>query len=350
VGGAIGVIVNPLAGKDIRRLVASASHTSDASKIGTVRRAVIAAAESGADRILVAADPHRLAERAVDGLDLPVDVIDEPVTGSRDDTTAAAVRMWKERVGALIVLGGDGTCRDVALGWPDAPLIAISTGTNNVFPSAIDGTSAGCAAGFVASGAVDVARVARRSKRISVHIAGDPRPDDLALVDLAHVATTFAGSRAVWEPDSVRLVIAAFATPGSTGLSSIAGRVSPVDRWTGGGVLIRLAGGGGDSRTSAGGRRVRVPLGPGTFTTVNVAEVRTVELGEPISISGRGVLAFDGERDRRLRDDAQVTARVEMAGPYVIDVETTLLEAARGGLFDAPRADARRQGDDGDAH
>ena len=333
--GAVGVIVNPLAGKDIRRLVASAGHMSDAWKIGTVRRAVVAAFDSGAEKVLVAADPHRLAERAVDGVRLPVEVIDEPVTGSRLDTTGAAVRLWKEQVGALVVLGGDGTCRDVALGWPDALLIAISGGTNNVFPSAVDGTSAGSAAGLVASGAIEVSRVARRSKRISVHLAGDPRPDDLALVDLAHVATTFLGSRAVWEPNAVRLVVAAFATPASTGLSSIPGRVSPVDRWTGGGVLIRLG---------EGGRRVRVPLGPGSFTTVAVSEVRRIDLGEPVSISGRGVLAFDGERDRRLTEVSRVTATIEMAGPYVIDVERTLLAAAEEGLFDSGR-----DGEDGHA-
>ena len=340
--GAVGVVVNPLAGKDIRRLVASATHTSDASKIGTVRRAIVAAVESGATRVLVAGDPHRLAQRAVDGLDLPVEVLDEPVTGSRMDTTAAAVRMWKEQVGALVVLGGDGTCRDVALGWPDAPLIAISTGTNNVYPSPLDGTSAGCAAGLVASRRVAVADVARRSKRISVHVPGDDGPDDLALVDLAHVATTFVGSRAVWDPSTVRTIVAAFATPASTGLSSVAGRVSPVDRWSAGGVVVHLG---------PGGRRVRVPLGPGTFTTVEVAAAHPVELGEPVRLSGAGVLAFDGERDRRMPDDAEVTATVELSGPWLIDVERALTAAAADGLFDErDTCTARRHAEDDDAH
>jgi predicted polyphosphate/ATP-dependent NAD kinase len=342
VTGAVGVVVNPLAGKDIRRLVASASHTSDASKIGTVRRAVVAAVESGATRVLVAGDPHRLAERAVDGLELPVEVLDEPVTGSRLDSTAAAARMWKEHVGALVVLGGDGTCRDIALGWPDAPLIAISTGTNNVYPSALDGTSAGCAAGLVASGRVPFGEVSRRSKRISVHVPGDDIPDDLALVDLAHVATTFVGSRAVWDPTTVRTIVAAFATPASTGLSSVAGRVSPVDRWTGGGVVVQLG---------SGGRRVRVPLGPGTFTTVEVSEVRRVAIGEPVQISGAGVLAFDGERDRRIPAGVVVTATVDVAGPWVIDVERTLAVAAGGRLFDetgASRAHGEGEADDAD--
>ena len=40
---------------------------------------------------------------------------------------------------------------------PDAPLIAISTGTNNVFPTALDGTTAGVAAALVATGSIDIA-------------------------------------------------------------------------------------------------------------------------------------------------------------------------------------------------
>ncbi|MFZ8916835.1 MAG: NAD(+)/NADH kinase, partial [Ilumatobacteraceae bacterium] len=141
----VGIIVNPNAGKDIRRLVTPATHTSDVTKVGIVRRAIVAATESGAERILLAPDRHRLAERAADGLDAPIQIVDEPITGSRYDTIAAARRFWKEQVGAIVALGGDGTSRDVALGWPDSPLVAVSTGTNNVFPSAIDGTSAGAA-------------------------------------------------------------------------------------------------------------------------------------------------------------------------------------------------------------
>ena len=219
----VGIIVNPNAGKDIRRLVTPATHTSDVTKVGIVRRAIVAAAESGATRILLMPDRHRLAERAAAGLDLTgfetngaerectVEIVDEPLTGSRFDTIAAARRFWKEQVGAVIALGGDGTSRDVALGWPDAPLIAISTGTNNVYPSAIDGTSAGAAAALVASGHVDIDRVGRRSKRVTVRIDdvvfdGDEERhvsrDDLALVDLAFIDAQFVGARAVRDPST----------------------------------------------------------------------------------------------------------------------------------------------------
>ena len=54
----VGIIVNPNAGKDIRRLVTPATHTSDVTKVGIVRRAIVAAAEAGAERILLAPDTH----------------------------------------------------------------------------------------------------------------------------------------------------------------------------------------------------------------------------------------------------------------------------------------------------
>ena len=325
--GIVGVIVNPIAGKDIRRLVTAASHTSDGAKVDIVRRAVIAALESGAERVLLASDPHHLADRAIVGLDDRAQILDTVIHGERDDTIAAATRMWKEDVDVLIVLGGDGTCRDVALGWPDARVIAISTGTNNVYPSPVDATSAGAAAGLVATGAIDAPRVFRRSKRIVTTIASTAGIiDDLALVDLALIDTAFVGSRAVLDPAAVRLVIASTASPATTGLSSIAGRVHPVDRWAAGGVLVRLG---------RGGRPVRVPLAPGSFTTVDVTEIVPLADGQTVELQGPGVLAFDGERDRRIGDDVRVSARVESSGPIIIDVEAVLLAGAAHRLFDA---------------
>jgi predicted polyphosphate/ATP-dependent NAD kinase len=50
------------------------------------------------------------------------------------------------QVGAIVTLGGDGTNLAVSAACSDVPLVAISTGTNNVFPTMIDGTIAGIAA------------------------------------------------------------------------------------------------------------------------------------------------------------------------------------------------------------
>ena len=55
-------------------------------------------------------------------------------------------------VSVLVTLGGDGTNRTVCGVWPEATLVPMSTGTNNVFPSLTEPTVAGAAAGLVATG------------------------------------------------------------------------------------------------------------------------------------------------------------------------------------------------------
>ena len=328
----VGVIINPHAGKDIRRLVSSAGQTSDAVKIAIVRRVVVGALEQGVERILLSSDTHRLAERAVEGVDGPIEFVESPLTGSHLDTIAAARSMWKEQAGAIVALGGDGTCRDVATGWPDAPLIAISTGTNNVFPTALDGTTAGVAAALVATDAIDIANVSHVAKRVALRIDDPARNTvhhDTALVEAALIETAFVGARAVNDPSAIRWVVAAIAEPASTGVASIAGRVHPIDRRADGGVLIRLG---------PGGRQVRVPLAPGTFASVDVQSVEALAFGEPVEVSGGGVLAYDGERTTPVGEDATITVSIEASGPLMIDVEAALVAAARSQLFDvSPR-------------
>jgi predicted polyphosphate/ATP-dependent NAD kinase len=326
----VGVIVNPHAGKDIRRLVSAAGQTSDAVKIGIVRRVVVGALEQGAERVIVSSDTHHLAERAVEGLDGTIEFADSPFTGSHLDTIAAARSMWKGDVGAIVVLGGDGTCRDVSTGWPGAPMIAISTGTNNVFPSALDATGAGVAASAIASGAVALDDVSYEAKRVTLRI-DDPRRDavvdETALVEAALVDAAFVGARAISDPTTIRWVVAAIADPASTGVSSIAGRVEPVDRRESCGLVLHLG---------PGGRPVRVPLTPGSFGTVEVRSADRLDPAEPVTLPGGGVLAFDGERTLPVSPDATITASIDTSGPRLIDVGATLVRAATARLFDAP--------------
>lgn len=324
----VGIIVNPHAGKDIRRLSTPATHTSDITKVGIVQRAMVAALEAGVDRIVVMPDAHRLGERAAQGLGDRIQLMDQQLSGSRWDTVIAARTMNLNNVGAVIALGGDGTARDVALGWPEIPLIAISTGTNNIFPTAVDGTSAGTAGALVAQNIVDLSVVAQPSKRIVVVIDDHNGTDeDLALVDLAVISGQFTGTRAVQDPLSINEVFAAIATPVGSGLSGIAGRLHPVLRHEPGGVRVIMG---------PGGSQVRVPLAPGAFTTLHVAEVQCLADGQSITIPGGSILAFDGERDRVTSEQARITVRIDWLGPRLIDVEETLVQAARRGLFIKP--------------
>lgn len=336
----VGIVVNPAAGKDIRRLVSNASPVSDATKVGLVRRAITGAVEGGARRILVSDDHHDLGRRAIERLDLDdharlgrptIDVLEGRLSGDRLDTVASAAALATHEAGAVVVFGGDGTNRDVAAGWPDAPIVAVSTGTNNVFPVAWDAASAGTAAGLVASGVVPIDDVARRAKRIVVHIVGANAADidDVALVDVALVDGAFVGARAVWKAAGVVAVVAAIATPLGSGLSSIAGRAHPLDRWAPGGVIVRLG---------PGGRCLRLPLSPGSFATVGIASSNPLASDQPVALSGPGVLALDGERTHVLHEGDRAMITVVADGPTVIDVGRALHAAVAARHFDVTPA------------
>ena len=120
-------------------------------------------------------------------------------------------------------------------------------------------------------------------------------------------------------------VVAAIAEPTATGLAAIAGRVEPVGRNEPGGVVVR---------TGAGGRRVRVPLAPGTFTTLGIESVETLAASTPVVLPGGGMLAFDGERTKAVSASASISVSIEPSGPQVIDVDRTLAIAAAQSRFD----------------
>ena len=326
--GSVGIIVNPWAGKDVRRLHAPVGHTPDTAKIGIVRRVAIGALDAGADRVYVSRDVGRIAERAVKGVD-GAELVDGPSTGSPLDTRRAAAQMADLGCAAVAVLGGDGTSRDVTMGWRDVPMIPISTGTNNVFPGFVDGSSAGTAAGLVACGLLALTDVAPRAKLLTVDItmpSGDLL-QDIALVDVGVIDDHGTGARAVVKPGLIRMVVAALAVPASTGLSAIAGRTRPIAADEDGGVVVRLGG------TH---RYVRVPIIPGSFDVLPIESIDVLPDGGSVRVDGPCVLAYDGERDRVLPAGAAAVITVSRTGPYVIDVARTLRAAAERHLFDAP--------------
>jgi hypothetical protein len=319
----VGIIVNPAAGKDIRRLVSAASPTSDMAKVGIVRRAVIGAVEGGAGRVLLTDDRRALSARAIERLDVDaeLDLLPAPPWDVSRNSTVAAMHLRDEGAGAVIVLGGDGTHRDVVKGWRDAPLVALSTGTNNVFPRHHESTVAGHAAAMVATGRAPLDEVSWQAKILDVAVRTDEADEaDLALVDLALVASSFTGSRAVWEAGGLRELVAAIAEPASVGLSSIAARLDPVRRDEPGAVHVRF---GGDGPTTH-----RVPLAPGLYCDVDVAGHRRMLEGDTLTLAGPGVLSFDGERDMVLGEGRAAEVRLSSDGPHVIRVAEAMAVTA----------------------
>ena len=325
----VGIIANPDAGRDIRRLLAHASTTTIADKVSIVRRVAIGAVNAGAERLMVLPDPHGICRKALRAAALDVEVVEIAVPRTHDEreTVAAAAVLRDEGVGAVVVLGGDGTNRAVARGWRDAPVVALSTGTNNVFPGHVEPTIAGAAAGLVATGKVPLGRVAQQAKVVRIDVDGER--DDLALVDALLTSDRFAGSRALFDPSRLLMAVLAIADPASVGVSPIAGLVQPCQPPDDYGVELRFAPVGDASVCHT----VHAPIAPGLYAPVGLARCATLKLGEPVQARGPAILAVDGERQRAIGDGVEVRFRVERDGPRVIDVRAALRVAADDGFY-----------------
>lgn len=333
----VGIIANPASGKDIRRLVARGSVFDNNEKVNIVRRVLLGLDAIGVDEVLLMPDAFGIGTRALDGmrLRLAARVMEMEYQLSQEDSTRAAEIMARDGIGAIVTLGGDGTNRAVARGSGRVPLVPISTGTNNVFPSMIEGTLAGLAAGLVATRKVEAATCVVQRKRLEVFVDGVYR--DLALVDVALTNRTFVAARAVWDPATLRAVVLAIAEPGSLGLSSIGAHLAPIDRTDPAGLWIAMAEPPAvrDGHADANGlRRVLAPIAPGLLATLTVASHGRFAAGEEVLLPAEpGCLALDGEREIELTGRERVSVRLTFDGPPVVDVAKALEAAALGGHF-----------------
>lgn len=323
----VGIIANPVSGRDVRRLIANAARSSIAEKVTIIRRVAIGAVEAGATRLLVLPDPHSLCRKAMSTLQLDVEVVEVTVPRTHDEreTIAAARAMRDLGARSLVVLGGDGTNRVVTKAWPDVALMPLSTGTNNVFPAHVEPTVAGAAAGLVASGAVALDAVARRAKIVRVEIDG--QEPDLALVDAVLTAETVVGARTPFDPATLVAAVLTTADPAAVGISPIGGLVHPCGREDDGGVELHFA------SVASAARTVRAPISPGLYELVGIASCGELALGQIVTARGPGILAFDGDRRRVLAEGVTVRLRVERDGPMVIDVPRCMAEVARTGAY-----------------
>jgi predicted polyphosphate/ATP-dependent NAD kinase len=314
----VGLIVNPAAGRDIRRLVGLASVMPHHEKAAIVRRVLRGLEAAGVERALYLRDGAGIMDAALDGSGAALRVQPLSLRPEHEarDSTRAARELAEEGVGAIVTLGGDGTNRAVAGGCGEVPLVPVSTGTNNVFPGMVEGTIAGLAAGLVATGKVPAGAVSRRSKRVEVQ-AGEVR--DFALIDAAACRDAFRGAAAIWDPGRVTALVLSRAEPWAVGLSSIGGALDPVSAEDAAGLHVEL----GD-----GGCEVSAVLAPGLPLRVGVRAWRRLELGEEVTLEvGAGIVALDGERE--LRTSGTAAARVTLGGPLVVDVRAALSKRRR---------------------
>ena len=347
----VGIIANPAASKDIRRLVAQGRVVPDWEKVNIVRRALLGLQSVGVDRVLAMPDSSHLVRRAADDphLSVEVDLLQMTALFNEGDTVRAAAAMADQGVNCVITLGGDGTNRAVAKGSRDMAMVAISTGTNNVFPVMVEGTTAGMAAGLVSSGTVPLEDASVRSKTLAVMVDGEDR--DIALVDVALSKERFVATRAIWDMNTIYEVFLTRAEPSSIGLSSIGARLEAVSLSDGGGLHYRIA----DVREreeeegrphpnppprgegiSDGGADVyvRAPIAPGSVPVVGIESWQRLAEGQRVTVERRhSTVALDGERSFSVNPDNLLEIEVRRDGPPVVSVDAALRHAAAAGVF-----------------
>ena len=331
-----GIIANPAASKDIRRLVAQGRVVPDWEKVNIIRRALLGLQSAGIARVVAMPDSSHLARRAADDphLSLSVELLPMPALYNEGDTERAAALMAAQGVGCVITLGGDGTNRAAARGARELPIVAISTGTNNVFPVLVEGTTAGMAAGLVASGAVPLAAAAVRSKTVTVIVDGAER--DIALVDVALSKERFVATRAIWDMNTIYEVFLTRAEPASIGLSSIGARLAAVSLADAGGLHYRIADLDGDAAPDSGDGRlaVRAPIAPGSVPVVGIESWQRIAEGQRIAVARRhSTVALDGERAFSVNPDNRLEIEIRRDGPPVVSVDAALRYAAAAGVF-----------------
>lgn len=325
----IGIVVNPMSGRDVRRLAAHAGTSTHQDKQIQVTRLVLGALEQGVDEIVLADEPFRISRRAVENLGLhdKFRFIKSPVTHSAEDTAYIVEAMANLECKVIIVMGGDGTSRVVAKTWPAAILLPLSTGTNNVFPKMLEPSVAGAAAGIVATGKIDPLSVAERCKQ--VHVQVDTRKE-LALVDAVLLRDDLPGNMLPYEAHKISDIILAIAQPAAVGMSPIGGYLMPSLADDDFGVYVRC----GTLRCSVPAeKRLRVAISPGLYGNIDIKTVDRLELNQEILLKGPGVLAFDGDREIQMTEDDTAVCAVRRDGPLILDAHCLMNTAASGGIL-----------------
>ena len=319
-GTKLGIVVNPMSGRDVRRVAARASTSGHHEKQQQVTRLVLAAFAQGVSEIYLANEPFRINVRAVENLPEKdrVKILEFPLKHSAADTESMVDQMWQHGCRVFIVLGGDGTNRIVARRYPDAIVLPLSTGTNNVFPIFVEASVAGSAAGLIAAGKLPYEDYCLRCKQVHIDYQGRT---DIALIDAVLLRDDSMGSLLPFTAEKVAGAVLTRAEPASVGISPIGGFLHPCYHPDDFGVYV-------DCESGDEQNRITVPISPGLHQEINVTSLTTMELDHAVLMKGPGILAFDGDRTFNLDAQEVASLKVSRDGPWIIDPHVVLHEAA----------------------
>ncbi len=131
----VGLVTHSGAAQDVRRITSLARTIDVHERVNVTARILAGLAAMPGVRVLYLSEPTRVVERALATLAaLPeaVTVAAEPVAGAGVQgaavTRAAAAALADAGAACVVTLGGDGTNREVAAGWPGAVMVPAPRG------------------------------------------------------------------------------------------------------------------------------------------------------------------------------------------------------------------------------
>jgi len=319
----VGIIANPESGKDIRRLVSHASVFDNMEKVNIAERILLTLQAFGIRKVLVMPETFGIVMRAINaiGKDLKIDFDFLPieVLGNWKDTYKATKQM-KDKVSAIIVIGGDGTNRIVAKACGDIPIMPLSTGTNNVHPYMMEATIAAEAVASIVMGFVTKEEGTYKRKRLEIF--QEDKLKDIALIDIAVTMHSYVGAKAIWKPELLKEIVVTECSPYNIGLSSIAGNIKEIKMNEDHGFYVEI----GDCEM------IKAAIAPGVLREIGIKNFRILNLGEKLKLKNiPSLLALDGERELYINNDVYV--KITRNGPRVINYQKTLRMAAQRGFF-----------------
>tara|TARA_B100001250_G_scaffold9060_1_gene7863 strand:+ start:24758 stop:25729 length:972 start_codon:yes stop_codon:yes gene_type:complete len=308
----VGIIANPSAGKDIRRLVASGRVISNQEKANIITRFVKGLAHKGLKDIYFMPDKASLYGPCTEEFKnlLNINFLDTKYYDGPEQTLYAAKLINNIGCDCVLVLGGDGTNRLVAKNIGNIPIVPISTGTNNAFPIIIDPTVAGLAAGFFIQSKQKKIKKSLISQKSKLTVSIDDKYEDIALIDMAISNQNFVGSKAIWDPNVLDQLFLTQSNPISIGLSAIGSKVTQIPK----NHAIKL-------EFSKEGEKIYAPIAPGLISEIFINNWELFSYNKKYTLSNySGTIALDGEREIEIYKKNKIEITLQKEGPFVLDV------------------------------
>ena len=331
---ALAICVNPMSGRDVRRLAARATNMTHEAKRDLVARIAAGADAAGVTDIYVTREPYNIAAMALELMSLraQVHVLDVPLRADASDTERGVQAFLDAGVRTLVSLGGDGTNRAIvrALGehCAETTLLPLSTGTNNVFPVLTEPTIVGVAAGLHCRHKLSEPSLRRRAKvlHITGHNARGEAVQDVGLIDAVLLLRDHVGNLLPFDAQRIPQMLLTRAESDAIGMSPIGGLIEEVLEHEDAGLLVQM-GAGEHSKTFL------APVSPGLFKPVTVRNTQRLPLDTPVLFNGPGVLALDGDRDHKIPDGGGLSVSIRRDGPWILDAAAAMRWAVSNGMM-----------------